>query len=405
MAMAAEPMVKRNSNKPHKPRMSRRSTDGDLGDNRFYLKMDAAVGKTRSDAAQGPIALAMRRSERKDVLEQDGTSSLQLAPIEGGSRQSSHSRAQSHSRVGSKGRAGSKSKATALPFEEFRARRRHSGALGEYLASGQHMPSLGSNGSKSPTASPSSPGKALQRRATMPTLDVSSEALVLSRQLHLDFHEVKGAMKEIRDGRHLSNGGMDEVAWRFCMNRIFGMEVEDKFVKDSYKLCEVGEGPVDAKLFMTWYRDHIFNIEAKKPKLCEGDELTMELAKKHHCSYTDLTKVRLKFDSFDLDKSGVIDFLEFEHMIHKLLHCSTRSDLPPNRIARFWHEIDRDNNGTVDFQEFTDWYMKYFATAKQDGPIEAFYASFMPGFQRSHALEVMQENPAAKLDAKAIKAA
>ena len=26
------------------------------------------VGKTRSDAAQGPIALAMRRSERKDVL-------------------------------------------------------------------------------------------------------------------------------------------------------------------------------------------------------------------------------------------------------------------------------------------------------------------------------------------------
>lgn len=26
--------------------------------------------------------------------------------------------------------------------------------------------------------------------------------------------------------------------------------------------------------------------------------------------------------------------------------------------------------------------------ALKDGPIEAFYASFMPGFQRSHALEV-----------------
>lgn len=31
------------------------------------------------------------------------------------------------------------------------------------------------------------------------------------------------------------------------------------------------------------------------------------------------------------------DFLEFEHVIHQLLHCSTRSDLPKNRILRFWH--------------------------------------------------------------------
>ena len=58
---------------------------------------------------------------------------------------------------------------------------------------------------------------------------------------------------------------------------------------------------------LRWYRDHIFNIEAHKIKASQGDELTMELAKKHHCSFTDLTKVKLKFDSFDLDKSGLID--------------------------------------------------------------------------------------------------
>lgn len=255
--------------------------------------------------------------------------------------------------------------------------------MAEFLTS-QH-------GHASPVASSKPLGKTLQRRATMPTLDVSSEALVLSRQLHLDFHEVKSAMKEIREGRHLPNGGMDEVAWRHSLSRIFGVDVEEKLVRESYAACQVAEGPVDAKLFMTWYRDHIFKIEAHKTKSLEGDELTMELAKKHGCSYTDLTKVRLKFDSFDLDKSGVIDFLEFEHMIHQLLHCSARSDLPKNRVLRFWHEIDRDQNGSMDFQEFTDWYMKYFATAKQDGPIEAFYASFMPDFQRSHTLEALQE--------------
>ncbi|CAL1171050.1 unnamed protein product, partial [Cladocopium goreaui] len=363
-----EAIVKRN-----KPRMSRRSTDGGITGS-FYLPVEEAGKIGAENARQGSISLAMRkdsktRSSSKSAIAVDATLS---------NRSGSNSRTSSHST----GRTGSKTKIT-LPFEEFRLRRRSSGvaALAEFLTSGHH-------GLASPEADSSKPlGKTLQRRATMPTLDVSSEALVLSRQLHLDFHEVKSAMKEIREGRHLPNGGMDEVAWRHCLSRIFGIDVEEKLLRESYAACQVAEGPVDAKLFMTWYRSHIFKIEAHKTKSLEGDELTMELAKKHGCSYTDLTKVRLKFDSYDLDKSGLIDFLEFEHMIHQLLHCSTRSDLPKNRILRFWHEIDRDQNGSVDFQEFTDWYMKYFATAKQDGPIEAFYASFMPDFQRSHTLE------------------
>jgi len=376
-----EAIVKRN-----KPRMSRRSTDDGITGS-FYLPVEEAGKIGAENARQGSISLAMRkdsktRSSSKSAIAVDTTLS---------NRSGSHSRTSSHStgRTGSKtttGRTGSKTKIT-LPFEEFRLRRRSSGvaALAEFLTSGHH-------GLASPVADSSKPlGKTLQRRATMPTLDVSSEALVLSRQLHLDFHEVKSAMKEIREGQHLPNGGMDEVAWRHCLSRIFGIDVEEKLLRESYAACQVAEGPVDAKLFMTWYRSHIFKIEAHKTKSLEGDELTMELAKKHGCSYTDLTKVRLKFDSYDLDKSGLIDFLEFEHMIHQLLHCSTRSDLPKNRILRFWHEIDRDQNGSVDFQEFTDWYMKYFATAKQDGPIEAFYASFMPDFQRSHTLEALQE--------------
>lgn len=341
--------------------------------------MDEVFKTSSENTRQGPISLAMRKDSKRRPSK---ALIMDASPSTVSTRSGSHSRASSDSGSG-------KTKAT-LPFEEFRLRRRSSGgaALEDFLTSGHHAPNASARDSPT-TGNPL--GKALQRRATMPTLDVSSEALVLSRQLHLDFHEVKSAMKEIREGRHLPNGGMDEVAWRHSLSRIFGTEVDEKMEKESYSACKVADGPVDAKLFMTWYRDHIFKIEALKPKAAEGDELTMDLAKKHGCSFTDLTKVRLKFDSFDLDKSGVIEFVEFEHMIHQLLHCSTRSDLPKNRILRFWHEIDRDQNGHVDFQEFTDWYMKYFATAKQDGPIEAFYASFMPDFQRSHTLEALNE--------------
>jgi len=93
--------------------------------------------------------------------------------------------------------------------------------------------------------------------------------------------------------------------------------------------------------------------------------------------------VKCKFDAFDLDKSGIIDHNEFEQMIYSLLQCSSSSDLPRNRLQRFWVEADQDRDGVLDFEEFTEWYMKYFASASSHGLMEAFYASFLPTIQRA----------------------
>eukprot|EP00913_Durusdinium_trenchii_P022114 g20780.t1 len=239
----------------------------------------------------------------------------------------------------------------------------------------------------------------LNRRSTLPALlDVNSEALMLSRQLHLDFHEVKFVVQELRrDGRRLSNGGMDLGTFRQILLRVFG------------------------------YRDHIFNIEATKSQAEQGDGLTLELAKKHNCSCIELDKVKLQFDHFDLDKSGVIDFheemwpcsclssqsvamcgtLNRKLRMYELLHCSSKSDLPRNRLLRFWHEADLDQNGVIDFQEFTEWYMKYFGSASPGGIVEAFYKSFMPDVQRTHHLENLIESEEkrgdSKLDTQALK--
>eukprot|EP00434_Breviolum_minutum_P012147 symbB.v1.2.010710.t1/scaffold676.1/size173388/17 len=230
----------------------------------------------------------------------------------------------------------------------------------------------------------------LNRRSTLPALlDVNSESLMLSRQLHLDFHEVKCVVQELRrDGNRKSNGGMDLAAFRHVMLRVFGIDdINDFVLQDAYDQCNVAAGPIDTRKFMTWYRDHLFNLQASKSQAEQGDDLTLELAKKHHCSCIDLDRVKLKFDHFDVDKSGVIDFQEFEAMMHELLNCHSKSDLPQNRLNRFWHEADIDGNGVIDFQEFTEWYLKYFADASNNGPVEAFYASFMPDVQRAHKLE------------------
>ena len=64
-------------------------------------------------------------------------------------------------------------------------------------------------------------------------------------------------------------------------------------------------------------------------------------------------------------------------------------DIPRNLISheRTYLQVDLDGNGSVDFTEFTEWYLKYFALAQEHGPIEAFYASFMPSVQRTKSLE------------------
>mmetsp|Transcript_18925 Transcript_18925/g.35472 ORF Transcript_18925/g.35472 Transcript_18925/m.35472 type:complete len:361 (+) Transcript_18925:71-1153(+) len=222
--------------------------------------------------------------------------------------------------------------------------------------------------------------------------DVKTPALILSRQLNLDFHEVK-FMLQILQEEHENRGydGMDLASFHEMVLHVLGVtEIPSELLQEAYERCKAGDGPCNPRQFLTWYRDHIFSL-TRKPTGDEkkADDLTLSLAKKHKCSCIDLDKIKLQYDSYDLDKSGVIEYNEFELMMLKLLHVASKSDLPQNRIQRFWAELDRDRSGAVDFSEFTEWYLKYFNIAQEAGPIEAFYASFGPDFQRTASLEAM----------------
>lgn len=230
----------------------------------------------------------------------------------------------------------------------------------------------------------------LQRRATLPALDITSEALMLARQLHLDFHEVKFVLQELRDEglQKLPSGGLDEKAFQECLRRIYGGELKKGMVESAYRESQAADGPVNSERFLKWYRDHMFNLEVSKPQgHGQSSGLTVGLAKKYDCSVLDLEKVKEKFDFFDLDHSGYIDPYEFESMMCQLMRCSSKSDLPKGRLQRFWKEADKNGDGEIDFEEFLEWYIKYFGTSYSNGPMDAFYASFMPDVQRTRCLE------------------
>eukprot|EP00392_Amoebophrya_sp_AT5.2_P011221 g11296.t1 len=100
------------------------------------------------------------------------------------------------------------------------------------------------------------------------------------------------------------------------------------------------------------------------------------LAKKHGVSVDDAEMLRKRFDQFDADKSGVIDKEEFKGVLAAFM--GNRNTITPERFDSYWRDVDSDNSGEVDFEEFLSWYQN---TVKQNGLTpEGFYATF--GVQR-----------------------
>jgi hypothetical protein len=222
-------------------------------------------------------------------------------------------------------------------------------------------------------------------------LDVQTQAFTLARRYNLDFHEVSYMIKQLQKSPcNLPNGGMEKATFETFLMRLFEVKhIPQEHVHSAYTETRAGVGEPDVEKLLLWYRDNMFtfvaSLNADQEKQQSAD-LVKEIAQKHGLSEVDLDKIKQKFDTFDTDKSGEIEFDEFEQMMGSLLGLKEPSDLPVERMNRFWREIDVDGSGSVDFGEFVEWYTKYFSDGS-GGPLEAFYGSFNPDVQRSKKLE------------------
>merc|ERR1719263_765669 len=86
------------------------------------------------------------------------------------------------------------------------------------------------------------------------------------------------------------------------------------------------------------------------------------------------------FELFDEDGSGEIEFGEFEKLLYKLMKAPKDAELPASRLQHFWKQIDIDGSGSVCFEEFLQWYIKYFDMKgnAEITPMEQFYQSMRP---------------------------
>jgi Ca2+-binding EF-hand superfamily protein len=141
-------------------------------------------------------------------------------------------------------------------------------------------------------------------------------------------------------------------------------------------------GQVDFDEFTIWYSSWGFQQELL---LSPQQILNRDFAKKYDLSIADVDSVHAKFQVFDEDGSGMIEFPEFEKLLYKLMKIPRGQELPANRLKHLWKEIDIDGSGGVDFDEFLQWYIKYFdMKGNSDAtPIEQFYQSVRPNLGRT----------------------
>ncbi|CAE8681718.1 unnamed protein product, partial [Polarella glacialis] len=252
-----------------------------------------------------------------------------------------------------------------------------------------------------PAESPvSSPGLSRQVSYESPAAkllfpDLDAQALFLARRHKLEFYEVKMILQALHNSSLNEAGGMDIEDFSKFFTCAFDIPcVEEKLLDGAYRESEAAKGPFCIHKFFDWYKANLFSLivpMTSSAERVESDRMVESLAKRCKVSVVEIDRIKTKFDSFDVDKSGEIEFPEFVSMMRTLMRVNQESDFPKVRLARFWQEIDHDGSGAVDFEEFAEWYIRYFSGEGLAGPLETFYASHMPDLQRKNNVKALQE--------------
>lgn len=220
---------------------------------------------------------------------------------------------------------------------------------------------------------------------------IGFKAIHLAKRHRLDFHEVKKVVVEIMNTQRSMSGSLTKEQFRSFLCRVFGIDsISEEFLDNVFdEMARHEHVNLNVDDFLAWYKQNMFSRVAQLRSdraTTAFDSLILDLAKTHGVPASEVDKVKMVFDRWDVDKSGVIEFEEFVGMIHALVGAG-RGDISKDRLTKFWKEIDSNGNGEVDFTEFAPWYLKYFNSKGLGfGPAEAFYASYSPSAQRASYL-------------------
>jgi Ca2+-binding EF-hand superfamily protein len=219
------------------------------------------------------------------------------------------------------------------------------------------------------------------------------KASELARKHHLDLYEVKYILKLFIEADENDSGGLDKTEFTEVVRKVFdipkGTPVPDRVVNNAWEKMMASsdrkDNMVEANpdIFIEWYVVNMFSDAVQECKQDSAEAQSYDLAKKHNLDVASVDKIKKKFDQFDIDRSGKIDYKEFMQMLVYVLKAPSAADIAEDRATRFWQEIDLDGSGEIEFPEFVGWFVKYFNVNEDEmdlskGPVGKFYDSFNP---------------------------
>eukprot|EP00933_Yihiella_yeosuensis_P040737 TRINITY_DN3510_c0_g2_i2.p1 TRINITY_DN3510_c0_g2~~TRINITY_DN3510_c0_g2_i2.p1 ORF type:complete len:383 (-),score=84.12 TRINITY_DN3510_c0_g2_i2:185-1210(-) len=217
------------------------------------------------------------------------------------------------------------------------------------------------------------------------SMEVSFFVLDFSKKNGVPVNEVRAVAKhyQVSVQETTAENGLDIDTFYIFLGKVFDVEhVERDFFLRAWKSFTVHH-PCTLENFLDWYKLNMFNDVAVR--LCDAQSKESEAmiylqAKKHKVNPLFVDHIKTLFDKLDLDKSGRLEYDEFEELMLKVLKAS-KDDVSQERLKNFWKEIEENGDGSVDFDEFTCWYLKYFKGGpgrSSTGPVEQFYESYLP---------------------------
>jgi len=180
--------------------------------------------------------------------------------------------------------------------------------------------------------------------------------------------------KSVVDFDILQEGQIDQEGFANVLCRLTGADDASKLsdtllwqaFRDADGDCSKSIGFFE---FALWYSRHGFT---ENLLLSVGQKEVRDIARKYNLPLGEVEQYKRKFDGYDEDCSGEIEYDEFEKLIINLVKVPPGCELPPSRIKQFWIEADVDRSGAICFEEFLVFYWRYLRPGG-NCPFEEYY--------------------------------
>jgi len=159
--------------------------------------------------------------------------------------------------------------------------------------------------------------------------------------------------------------GFEQAVQKLVMERIDDEECamdRARLASPWHGRSNMGEWPIDFLCFLDWYNCHAFAQD-----LCvSAEEVELrELAKHKNIPMYGLEACKRVFDSVAGSHRAEIDKVRFQQVVRKLMQVPADVDLPLRRFEKLWMEVDSNEDGRANFEEFVSFAWRSYKGAEK----------------------------------------